>query len=222
MKTTKRKKKLTYYFSVEGSTEKWYLDWLQATINSEDTAAYLVKLDSKVEKNPLNHAKKLTVVSKTEITHVFDYESTDPEHVQQFRTTLEHMKKAAELGKNIRYQLGYSNFTFELWMILHMADCNGSLSHRSQYLDLLNRAYGENFQSLDHYKQEKNFKCLLEKLTLDHVRKAIQRSQAIMQHNKDVGYKLIQYEGFDYYEENPSLSIWKIIDTILADCQLQH
>ena len=222
MGTMKRKEKLTYYFSVEGSTEKWYLDWLQATINSEDAAAYLVKLDSKIEKNPLNRAKKITVVSKTKITHIFDFESADPEHVQQFRTTLKHMKEAEKLGKDICYQLGYSNFTFELWMILHMTDCNRSLSHRSQYLDLLNRAYGENFQSLDHYKQENNFKSLLEKLTLDHVRKAIRRSQVIMQHNQDVGYKLVQYEGYDYYNENPSLSIWKVIDTILVDCKLKQ
>lgn len=218
----KRKEKLTYYFSVEGSTEKWYLDWLQATINSEDDAEYLVKLDSKIEKNPLNRAKNVTVIDETKITHIFDYESKDPEHIQQFRTTLKHMKEATKLGKNIRYQLGYSNFTFELWMILHMADCNGSLSHRSQYLDLLNRAYRENFQSLDHYKQERNFKSLLEKLTLDHVRKAIQRSQVIMQHNEDAGYKLVQYEGYNYYNENPSLSIWEIIDTILVDCKLKN
>lgn len=222
MGTMKRKEKLTYYFSVEGSTEKWYLDWLQATINSEDAATYLVKLDSKIEKNPLNRAKQLTVVSKTIINHFFDYESTNPEHVQQFRTTLKNMKEVAKLGKNIRYQLGYSNFTFELWMILHMADCNGTLSHRGQYLDLLNQAYGKSFQSLDHYKQEKVFKSLLDKLTLDHVRKALQRSQAIMQHNEDVGYRLVRYEGFEYYDENPSLSVWKIIDKIFSDCGLKY
>lgn len=27
-----RKENRTYYFSVEGETEKWYLDWLQSTI----------------------------------------------------------------------------------------------------------------------------------------------------------------------------------------------
>ena len=28
-----RKENRTYFFSVEGDTEKWYLDWLQTTIN---------------------------------------------------------------------------------------------------------------------------------------------------------------------------------------------
>ena len=39
-----------YYFSVEGKTEKWYLDWLQNAINTANTATYKVVFDSKVEK----------------------------------------------------------------------------------------------------------------------------------------------------------------------------
>lgn len=222
MRPMKRKEKITYYFSVEGSTEKWYLDWLQHTINAEDNAKYLVKLDSRVETNPLNRVKKLTVVDHANIIHVFDYESSDPSHVKQFKSTLKRMKEAEGLGKNVRYRLGYSNFTFELWMILHMADCNSSLSYRNQYLELLNRAYKENFQSLSHYKQEDNFKRLLRELTLDHVRKAVQRSRTIMRHHEDVGHKLMQYEGFEYYDENPSLSIWEIIEEILEECNLKN
>ena len=37
-RNTNRKKTLTYYFSVEGSTEKWYLDWLENQINAIDEA----------------------------------------------------------------------------------------------------------------------------------------------------------------------------------------
>lgn len=32
------------------------------------------------------------------------------------------MESAQNLGKSIKYKLGYSNFTFELWMILHKND----------------------------------------------------------------------------------------------------
>lgn len=42
------KENLTYYFSVEGETEKWYLDWLQSTINSIPETKYTVKLVSKI------------------------------------------------------------------------------------------------------------------------------------------------------------------------------
>ena len=51
-----RKEKLTYYFSVEGETEKWYLDWLQDRINESRDAKYTVKLDAKIQKDPLARA----------------------------------------------------------------------------------------------------------------------------------------------------------------------
>lgn len=35
-----RKENRTYYFSVEGETEKWYLDWLQSAINASTLAKY--------------------------------------------------------------------------------------------------------------------------------------------------------------------------------------
>lgn len=144
-----RKENRTYYFSVEGETEHWYLEWLQRMINAEPAAKCTVKLDSKIQKDPLSRVKRMTIVGKTEITHVFDYESDEEIHVKQFKTAMDRMKDAQNTGKNIKYHLGYSNFAFELWMVLHMADCNGSLTHRRQYLAPLNRAYGENFENLD-------------------------------------------------------------------------
>jgi len=35
----KRKSTLKYYFSVEGETEQWYLEWLQEQINNAPEAA---------------------------------------------------------------------------------------------------------------------------------------------------------------------------------------
>lgn len=215
-----RKENRTYYFSVEGETEQWYLEWLQRIINAEPNAKYTVKLDSKIQKDPLSRVKRMTIVGKTEITHIFDYESDEEIHVKQFKTALERMKDAQNTGKNIKYHLGYSNFTFELWMILHKVDCNGSLMHRRQYLMPLNRAYGENFENLDQYKHENNFKRILSKLTLDNVRQAIRRAKVIMRKNEEMGYRLQEYKGYRYYKENPSLSLWEQIERILTDCKV--
>lgn len=215
-----RKENRTYYFSVEGETEQWYLEWLQRTINAESGAKYTVKLDSKIQKDPLSRIKRMTIVGKTEITHIFDYESDEEKHIKEFKNTLDRMKEAQASGKNIKYHLGYSNFTFELWMILHMSDCNAVLSHRRQYLNPLNRAYGENFENLVQYKEEKNFKRILSKLTLEHVKQAIRRSEVIMRRNETMGNKLQQYKGYCYYRENPSLAVWEQIKQILQDCGL--
>lgn len=215
-----RKENRTYYFSVEGETEQWYLEWLQRMINAEPNAKYTVKFDSKIQKDPLSRVKRMTIVGKTEITHIFDYESEEEIHAKQFKTVLERMKNAQNTGKSIKYYLGYSNFTFELWIILHRMDCNGSLMHRRQYLVPLNRAYGENFENLEQYKHENNFKRILSKLSLDHVRQAIRRSKAIMQKNAEMGYRMQEYKGYRYYKENPSLSLWEQIERILADCKI--
>lgn len=215
-----RKENRTYYFSVEGETEQWYLEWLQRIINAEPNAKYTVKLDSKIQKDPLSRVKRMTIVGKTEITHIFDYESDEEIHVKQFKAALERMKEAQNTGKNIKYHLGYSNFTFELWMILHKADCNGSFMHRRQYLVPLNRAYGEHFENLDQYKHENNFKRILSNLTLDNVRQAVRRSKVIMRKNEEMGYRLQEYKGYRYYKENPSLSLWEQIERILTDCKV--
>lgn len=217
-----RKETKKYYFSVEGETEKWYLQWLQNAINSNPNTQYKVKLDCPIQKDPLKRAKGLIALGKTEITHVLDYESEEPIHVQQFRTALDRMKEAQSnrVGKGITYHLGYTNFTFELWIVLHKADCNGILAHRRQYLAPINRAYKENFENLDQYKHEDNFKRVLSKLTLDDVREGIRRAKAIMQKNKEDGFVLKHYKGYSYYKESPSLSIWETIEKILKDCKL--
>jgi len=82
---------------------------------------------------------------------------------------MDNMKKANEADKFINYKFDYSNLTFDLWIILHKADCNGSISHRKNYITPLNRAYEEHFQSMDEYKHEDNFKRCLGKLQLSNV-----------------------------------------------------
>lgn len=215
-----RKENHTYYFSVEGETEKWYLDWLQLTINNTPEAKFKVKFDVKIQKDPLARAKGLTILGRTQIVHVFDRESEEPYHTEQFINTLDRMKASEKIGKNIQYSLGYSNFTFELWMILHKIDCYTAFNHRKQYLAPLNRAFEEQFEDLDKYKHEENFKRVLSKLTLSDVKMAIIRSERIMTRNQEAGYVLQNYKSYKYYKENPSLSVWLIIKNILYDCGL--
>jgi uncharacterized SAM-dependent methyltransferase len=105
-------------------------------------------------------------------------------------------------------------------MILHKIDCNSSLTHRRNYLAPINRAYNENFEDLDQYKHEANFKRVLNKIALSDVKNAITRSKGIMRRNEENGYTLHQYKGYKYYKENPSLAIWEAIENILNDCEL--
>ncbi|MDU7707018.1 MAG: RloB domain-containing protein [Clostridium sp.] len=114
-----------------------------------------------------------------------------------------------QIGKQIKYKSGYSNFTFDLWIILHMANCNASFTHRKQYITPINKAFGEKFENMDEYKHEDNFKRCLSKMNLSNVIDAIERARKIMQKNNENGYRLLEYRGYKYYKENPSLSAWE-------------
>lgn len=216
----KMKPKRKYFFTVDGETEQWYLQWLENQINSETASKYKVDLDCPIQE-PLKRAKSLNLTQKILITHICDYESDEEVHTIKFQKTLDAMKESESLGKQIKYMLGYSNFTFELWMILHKIDCNGSLTHRRNYLVHINRAYNENFEDLKQYKHEANFKRVLNKIALSDVRNAIIRSKGIIKRNEENGYTFHEYKGYKYYRENPSLAIGETIERILCDCELQ-
>lgn len=119
-----------YYFSVEGETEQWYLKWLQNLINQTPESKIKVSFDCPVQKNPLRRAKSIVLTGKTEIYHISDYESNDETHVREFKETIDRMSEAKKIGKQINYKFGYSNLTFDLWIVLHKTDCNGALAHR--------------------------------------------------------------------------------------------
>jgi len=218
--TNPRKQILTYYFSVEGETEKWYLDWLEAQINLQEETKFKVKLKAEVQKDPVSYAKKLTVQRRTTVWHLSDIEGSTPSHIQSIENTLGRLKDAKNLGKDITYHWGYSNLSFDLWMILHKQNCNAEFADVTRYLNHINRAFGEQFESMKEYKEEYNFKHCLGKLSLPEVLSAIERARTIMQRNERDGYLLSQFKGYQYYLHNPSLDLWQPIERILRDCGL--
>ena len=82
---------------------------------------------------------------------------------------LDKMCRAENQGKSIIYNLGYSNLTFELWILLHKANCNNYISNKVQYLKFINQYFNKKFTDLEEYKSEDNFKKLLSDLSLDDV-----------------------------------------------------
>ena len=217
---TPRKQTLTYYFSVEGETEQWYLEWLETQINANENANYIVKFITKVQKDPVSFIKKLVVQKKTTIWHLSDIEGSSDEQIQTVHNTLGRLKEAKGLGKSIIYKWGYSNLSFDLWMILHKQSCNAELTDVGKYLAHINRVFDEHFESMKEYKEEANFKRCLGKLTFPEVLTALSRAKAIMQRNERDGYQLTQFKGYKYYIHNPSLDLWQPIETILSDCDL--
>lgn len=140
-----------YTLTVEGETEKWYFLWLRDQINKYKNRIYNVSIVPKVQQSPRSFYKGTNAKITPEVFHICDVESTDFIHTENFREVLKEMKEAKTL-KKIKYHLGYSNFTFELWIILHKQDCFGPFDNRKQYLVPIQKCFKEKFEDLDHYK----------------------------------------------------------------------
>lgn len=215
----KKKTCKLYYFSVEGETEKWYLEHLQKLINNTEEIPFKIKLDIEINKSITSRMKNIVTVSKnTKAFHLCDYESNQEIHVKQFEKVLEELKNSKKINPNINYKLGYSNFTFDLWIILHKIQKKGAVTDREKYLAGINKAYNENFQSMKEYKEEKNFKKILAKITLEDIIRAIENGNEIRQRNtKDFKEKYRQFGKFEYYMQNPDMTINECIEQILQE-----
>lgn len=212
-----RKMNARYYFTVEGETEKWYLEWLRDAINADPRSKVKVVCSPKAQKNPVKWAKAKTNLDKSaKVFHVFDFEDEEPIHVKAFKDTLANMKKAGSLGRGFRYVSAYSNLTFELWMVLHKGDCP-ALAHRRQYLKPINDLYGEHFESLDEYKHEANFKRVLGKLTVDDAVTAVGRAETLAKRAEEHGLRKAQHCGYSYYLDNPATDLWIPVKQMLEE-----
>jgi len=125
----------------------------------------------------------------------------------------------AENEFGMTYQLGYSNYTFELWMLLHVADMTHSIQNRHAYLMPVNRWFKKNYGNLGEFKAEAEFQSVLsEFVTLDSIKQAIKRAERIVQLNQDEHKKKETYHGFTFYRENPDVSVHEVVQLIFDVC----
>lgn len=214
----KEKRVLKYYFSTEGETEKWYLEKLSNLINNDKSATHKVSFVIKVDSSS-GFMKRTPFIKEVRFFHFFDVESTTPEYEKRFIGVLDNMRSVEKQNKNISYIPIYSNLTFELWMILHKIDCNGSLADRKHYFPLINKAFNVNYQGLKEYKEEKHFKNILANITINDVKAAIDRADKIMTYNR-THYNKKQKYNYSWYDENPATEVGTIIKEILTNCGL--
>ncbi len=205
-----------YYFSVEGETEVLYFQHLQKLIRSVESrkANPIIRVE---RIRPSSFSKKISIIKDCTIFAVYDVEDNDTEHIKRFEGILKEMKDTENSGKSIKYELGYSNIDFELWILLHKKDMFGSISSRSQYLNNINSVFGTKFQGLKEYKVEKNFNQILSQITLEDVKAAITRAERIIK-QRSFEDKPLKSSGYEWYERNPSLSVHSAINKILLEC----
>lgn len=212
----KRLQNNEYFFSVEGETEVWYLKHLQMIIQSQEKRKVNPVITVK-KTSPMKFLKTFSTLCRSTITAFYDVEEPVDGHNAQFESFLKEMNDAEKTGKSIIYELGYSNIDFELWIILHKKNLFKTVTNKANYLKEINDAYSTEFEHLNEYKTKKNFKKILNQITLDDIKNAVSRADHIENQRKTDSIQKSLY-GYKWFLKNPSLSLHGTIKNIIKGC----
>lgn len=210
-----------FNMSVEGvNCEKMYFEHLAKLINCSGRNKYNLRISPKVM-SPLQYAKRnaCKIQNKALYFHVQDIEDYyNDELRKKFYVMIDEMRDAEEMF-GICYQLGYSNYTFELWILLHVADMNFDVINRSSYLKQVNQYFNRNYKSLKEFKSKAEFQRILDEfITLDSVFQAINRAGKIVESNDAKNKAKNNYKNIVFYRDNPDVTVHKIVQTIFDGC----
>ncbi len=221
-KANKRLVNQTYSLTVEGDCEKLYFNHLKNLVNNEDRRIANCKFEPPiaVKKNPLKQAKAFNGYDN-KFFHIQDIEDYEDEF--QRNKFLDLIKDIKSANDYVNYKLGYTNYTFDLWIILHKRNMEHSITHRKNYINYINECYHTNYEYIDEYKKNENFLKILEQITLDDVYSAIDRAKKIRECNESQtcsvqNQKLIKHCKYRFFAINPDLDIHEIIGDILNEC----
>lgn len=221
----RRKLKETFILSVEGETEKWYFEHLRQLINHNAEASRQVTFNIKTD-NPLATRRTFQdIYGETPYFHIFDYESGSVEHQVKFQKTLscihEINRTSGRRNRKPPYKPGYSNLTFELWILLHKMETTPHLADRTHYLPYLRNAYDYPFKDLDEYKTEEIFKTrVLNGIGLSDVLSAVKRAERLRA-NPLTHSQLKKRLDLSYAEDNPDTTVHECVAEIIKACGLQ-
>lgn len=130
--------------------------------------------------------------------------------------------RTAEDKFGICYKLGYSNYTFELWMLLHVADMVQAVQDRHSYLAPVNRRFHRNYKSIEEFKSHDEFQRILDEfVTLDSRKQAISRAEKIVQNNNREKKIKENYKGFTFYRDNPDISVHEVVQMVFDVCEVK-
>ncbi len=212
-----------FYFSTEGETEEAYLLHLQKLIN-EGRKRKIKFITAVVKNNPLQKTanKWRSEVGQTPIDlyHFFDYEGStkvDKERFTNIVNELQRIPKQEKSKNKIRcYHACYANLTFEMWIVLHKTERCANVNTKKDYIKLINKEFGETYETLDKFKDQDNFQKFLKKnITYESVEQAIANAEKIMTSHENDGIPTAPH-----CPKHPSTNNHLHIKTILETCGL--
>lgn len=204
-KTPKKEPRFTcvnYFCVVEGQQEALYIHHLSELLNksSKRRINFNIKIGKlkDIEKNNVDYDAVL----------IFDYDFKDVEFERSLSACIKLNKKNKRTKRNIYH--AYSSACFDLWLILHKKYFDRPVSKAQGYINEVRRTF--NLDSEADIKSEKIIEDILKQITLDDVKKAIERAEEICQ--KKLPSDAINIDG-DCYYPNPDFSIHKFLKIVI-------
>lgn len=225
-----KKESRQFNISVEGiNCEKMYFEHLAKLINSSDRSTYKLKVEPR-KMSPLEYAKRNAYKpvdkrkgnKKIPYIHIQDIEDYYDEFQRtKFYGIINEMRTAENLF-GIIYELGYSNYTFELWMLLHVADITYAVQDRHSYLAPINRWFHRYYTNIDEFKSHDEFQKILDEfVTLDSIALAINRADKIVHNNIEERKIKETYKGITFFRDNPDVSVHNVVQMIFEVCEIR-
>jgi len=210
-----RKENIQFFANVEGNCEEAYLQHLTKLIHPCGNANAVIKCFQ--ERKLQSFRKRMAVLRGDFFFHLWDRESETRETSSNFEKTFAALNSLKKDAHPMKILSGYSHLSFDLWIIFHKKPMNGYLSHVDAYLEHINKSFGFTFQSMKTYKQKENFARVLEKISLNDVKEAIQRAKEIRLHQEQNSTPQMCGK-IAVYHTNPDLLIHECIAIILKSC----
>lgn len=179
--------------------ERLYIERLQYLLKEQ---GYSVRLtQEKIDPSPGGITSSM-FASHSNVVAIFDHDgrSNFPEMVQL-------------CSKNSLFP-AYSNRCFDLWLLLHKADCANPVTDNKAYIDRIRQSY--HLGSEADIKKKEIAQKIADAITYEDVRRAINRAKVIQKG------KLLQ-DGKTYGKhicyEQPDLRIYEFVEKLIDECQ---
>lgn len=102
---------------------------------------------------------------------------------------------------------------FDLWLILHKEDYNKSVSSNDAYVEDVRKIYG--LGATENIKKKSVIEKILVQITLDDMKKAMERASNIRERKLDSDKMVI---GSSVCYPDPDFSIHEFLKAVLLDC----
>lgn len=130
-------------------------------------------------------------IGKTNKASVFDYDGKTKKY-----------EEAIDLAKEHQIVLGYTNYCFDLWLILHKENYTQTVKSQDGYVNELRKVYG--LKKGANIKKKEQVEKIVEQISMEDIRFAISNAEKMTSDVKRIQNKTPQ--GSDYYD-NPDTQL---------------